>query len=519
MSRQSAGLCAVLLLAVVPAMAAGGEKGDWEIGGFFGYAFMDQYETGDRGAFRDLLVSDDDLNPDDDSLFGLRVGYYFSPQISLEASFQTLSAAAAFDVCTGEPCPGAATAEISARADLDLDSFRVNVLYHWREARKFRPFLTAGVGLESSELLVDEGAVLDDSDISINAGLGIRWFITDYLSLRLDERYVLTDVGGAVDDDVFTLETSIGLSWTFGGTSPVDTDGDYINDRKDNCPMTPQGALVDLTGCPLDGDGDGVPDGIDRCADSPSGVPVNSTGCPRDEDKDGVDDEKDACPGTPRGAAVGVTGCPRDSDGDGLLDGLDACPATPLGAIVDTTGCPKDGDGDGVFNGLDRCPRTRRGEPVDVAGCPLDEDLDGVPNGADACPDTPRGVQVYRDGCPLPLPVAEEPVVLEGVAFELDSAELTPESYPVLERTAAQLAQWAGGRIEIAGHTDSSGDADHNQELSRQRAEAIRDYLRSRGVNDDILVVRGFGGSQPIADNSTPEGRAQNRRVTLRHIE
>ena len=69
------------------------------------------------------------------------------------------------------------------------------------------------------------------------------------------------------------------MSWTFGGASPVDTDGDYINDRKDKCPLTPQGAIVDLTGCPLDGDGDGVPDGIDRCNDSPPGVPVNSTGC------------------------------------------------------------------------------------------------------------------------------------------------------------------------------------------------------------------------------------------------
>jgi outer membrane protein OmpA-like peptidoglycan-associated protein len=202
-----------------------------------------------------------------------------------------------------------------------------------------------------------------------------------------------------------------------------------------------------------------------------------------------------------------------------LLDGLDACPATPLGAIVDATGCPKDGDGDGVFNGLDRCPRTRRGEPVDAVGCPLDGDLDGVHDGVDACPDTPRGVQVDRIGCPLPLPVPEEPLVLEGVAFEVNSAELTAESYPILERTAAQLAEWADGRIEVAGHTDSSGNADHNQELSRQRAETVRDYLRSRGINDDILVVRGFGGSRPIADNSTPEGRAQNRRVTLRPIE
>lgn len=518
MIRGLVTLCVVVVLAVVPATAAGGERGDWELGGFFGYAFMDDYEAGDRGAFRDLLISDDDLNPDDDTFFGLRVGYYFSPQVSLEVSFQTLSAEAEFDRCAGTPCPDTQTAEATARADLNVDSLRVNVLYHWREARKFRPFMTAGLGLESSELK-GGGAVLDDTDLSVNAGLGIRWFLTDYLSVRWDERYVLTDAGGAVNDNVFTLETSIGLSWTFGGASPVDTDGDYVSDRKDKCPLTPKGALVDPTGCALDGDGDGVPDGIDQCNDSPAGARVNFRGCPRDDDHDGVYDEEDACPGTPRGAQVGITGCPRDSDGDGLLDGLDACPGTPLGAIVDATGCPKDGDGDGVFNGLDRCPRTRRGEPVDTAGCPWDDDADGVPNGADGCPETPRGTQVDRIGCPVFLRVDEEPLVLEGVTFEVNSAELTPGSYPVLERTAAQLVDWSQGRIEVAGHTDSSGDADHNRELSRQRAETVRDYLRSRGINDDILVVRGFGSSRPLADNFSADGRAQNRRVTLRRIE
>jgi outer membrane protein OmpA-like peptidoglycan-associated protein/opacity protein-like surface antigen len=518
MTRRFAWLYAVLLLAVVPAMAAGGEKGDWEIGGFFGYAFLDNYEAGNRGDFRDDLISDDDLNPDDDFFFGLRVGYFFSPQISLEASFQTLSAETEFDVCTQSPCPDANTAETTTSPDLDVDSFRMNVFYHWREGTKLRPFITGGVGLEFTEL--DHSSdVLDSTDISLNAGAGIRWYITDYLSLRLDERYVLTEVGGAVDDQAFTLESSIGLSWTFGGASPVDTDGDTINDRKDQCPMTPQGAIVDLTGCPEDGDGDGVPDGIDRCNDSPPGSSVNSAGCPRDDDRDGVDNDDDACPNTPRGAQVSATGCPRDSDGDGLLDGLDACPGTPLGAMVDAKGCPKDDDGDGVFNGLDRCPRTRRGEVVGATGCPLDDDRDGVNNVSDSCPDTPLGVQVDRLGCPVLLPVDEEPLVLEGVTFELNSAELTAASYPILERTASQLAQWADGRIEVAGHTDSSGEADHNQELSRLRAETVRDYLRSRGINDDILVVRGFGESRPIADNSTPEGRAQNRRVTLRRIE
>jgi outer membrane protein OmpA-like peptidoglycan-associated protein/opacity protein-like surface antigen len=519
MSRRLVGLCAVLWLAVVPALAAGGVKGDWEIGGYFGYAFLDQYEAATRGDFRDELISDDDLNPDEDYLLGLRVGYFFTARVSLEASFQMLSSQAEFDRCLASPCPDLDTGEANTNADLDVNSLRVNVFYHWREGRSIRPFMTAGLGVEMSELDFGGGDVLDDTDLSVNAGIGVRWFLNDYLSLRLEERYVMTDVGGAVEDEQFTLQTSFGLSWTFGGESPADTDGDQVNDRKDKCPMTPQGAIVDLTGCPQDTDGDGVPDGIDLCNDTPVGSQVTSRGCPRDDDADGVNNDKDACPGTPRGADVGATGCSRDSDGDGHLDGLDQCPQTPLGAVVDDKGCPRDDDRDGVFNGLDRCPRTLVGVPVDARGCPEDDDGDGVFNNTDSCPDTPRGVQVDRDGCQLQIPVDEQPVVLEGVLFELNSAEISAASYTVLERVATQLASWTGGRIEVAGHTDAAGEAEYNQELSRRRAEAVRDYLRSRGVNDDLLVVRGFGETKPIADNSSPDGRAQNRRVTLRQLD
>jgi outer membrane protein OmpA-like peptidoglycan-associated protein len=495
------------------ALGAGGVKGDWEVGFFAGYSILDNYEAGDSDDFRPLLISDDDLNPDDDVFFGLRVGYWFNNRLSLEGSYQMLSTEAEFDRCTAAPCPG--TAEQLETHDADLDSFRVNVLYHWREAAKWRPFATLGLGLETTDIK----SVMDEDDLGLNAGFGIRWLMSNRLSLRMETRYVLADVGGPVDETQYNLEAGVGLSFSFGGSSPVDSDGDGVTDRKDDCPLTPRGAFVDEKGCPEDADGDGVADGLDRCPDTPAGTRVDGSGCATDTDGDGVLDPDDECPDTPRGAEVGATGCPRDSDGDGILDGLDACPNTPLGARVDERGCPKDDDRDGVYNGLDRCPNSPGSVVVDARGCMMDEDRDGIHDGLDQCPGTPRETQVDRNGCPLAPVVTEEPLVLEGVNFEPDSAELTRESYPILDRVAASLQGRRGMRIEIAGHTDSQGSEDHNQDLSRRRAESVRDFLRSRGVDDSILVARGYGESQPIADNGTAEGRAQNRRVTLKKLD
>ena len=83
-------------------------------------------------------------------------------------------------------------------------------------------------------------------------------------------------------------------------------------------------------------------------------------------------------------------------------------------------------------------------------------------------------------------------------------------------QTADTLNANPGVAVEIAGHTDSDGDAEYNQDLSDRRANAVRDYLISRGVSGSRLSAAGYGESQPVADNATVEGKAQNRRVELR---
>jgi outer membrane protein OmpA-like peptidoglycan-associated protein len=243
----------------------------------------------------------------------------------------------------------------------------------------------------------------------------------------------------------------------------------------------------------------------------------------KDSDGDGVTDDRDRCPNTPAGAVVDAVGCPKDSDGDGVYDGLDVCPDTPRGARVDSRGCPDDSDHDGVLDGLDQCPDTPRGARVDPKGCPIDSDHDGVYDGLDDCPDTPRGRKVDDRGCPeqekaAPLFENKKKLVLEGVNFETNSARLTSGSLAILDRVAASLVDSPEVKVEIGGHTDSSGSDSHNKALSSARAESVRDYLVSKGVAASRLVAKGYGESAPIADNSTAAGRAKNRRVELTRI-
>lgn len=101
------------------------------------------------------------------------------------------------------------------------------------------------------------------------------------------------------------------------------------------------------------------------------------------------------------------------------------------------------------------------------------------------------------------------------MSFEYNSASLTAASKPVLDKVAEGLREHPRLRIEVQGHTDSTGSADYNLTLSQRRALSVRDYLVSQQVPADELIAKGYGKTQPIASNSTPDGRARNRRVVL----
>ncbi|MNF32067.1 Outer membrane porin F precursor [compost metagenome] len=154
-----------------------------------------------------------------------------------------------------------------------------------------------------------------------------------------------------------------------------------------------------------------------------------------------------------------------------------------------------------------------------------DEDGDGVPDSRDKCPGTPPGVQVDANGCPPAAPVMEEAVVVKeevivirDVLFEFDSARLTASDKTRLDKIATRLKQEApSARLAVSGHTDSVGSDDYNQKLSQKRAQSVTDYLIESGVpRSSFVSVTGMGESQPVADNSTEEGRAANRRVEIK---
>ncbi|MBF0164152.1 MAG: OmpA family protein [Magnetococcales bacterium] len=198
----------------------------------------------------------------------------------------------------------------------------------------------------------------------------------------------------------------------------------------------------------------------------------------------------------------------NDADGDGVKDGKDRCPATPRGVPVDREGCPLDSDGDGVTDDLDRCPETPKRVEVDEKGCPLDRDADGVPDDRDQCPDTPAGAKVNEAGC----------WVLENLRFATNRHTIAATDFPLLDGVSRVMKENPTLRVEIQGHTDRIGSASSNERLSKQRAEAVRDYLVGHGIQSERLQVIGLGFEQPVASNDTVEGRAKNRRVVLRPV-
>ncbi|OQP58052.1 hypothetical protein A3860_06895 [Niastella vici] len=192
---------------------------------------------------------------------------------------------------------------------------------------------------------------------------------------------------------------------------------------------------------------------------------------------------------------------------------------------------PTDIDRDGIVDGEDDCPNDPG--PRTFCGCP-DTDGDGIPDNKDKCPKEP-GIIEYI-GCPAPTVKMPAPVIkidtltktstidsittamnklAEQIYFETDKATLTPASTHSLITIVALLKIQPFSLLQIEGHTDNTGTIERNVQLSEERANSVLEYLVSAGIDRKKLTIKGFGATMPVADNTTPEGRAKNRRTVF----
>jgi len=231
---------------------------------------------------------------------------------------------------------------------------------------------------------------------------------------------------------------------------------------------------------------------------------------PKDRDGDGVVDSLDACPDV--AGLAKFNGCP-DTDNDGIADKDDKCPT--VAGLARYQGCPiPDRDKDGINDEEDKCP-----DLAGVAryqGCPIpDRDKDGVNDEEDKCPDLPG--DAANSGCPVIKEEVAKKIAYaaKNIFFSTGKYVLLAKSNKPLNEVVAILNENKDLKLDIDGYTDNKGKADKNLLLSQQRADAVKKYMVSKGVDASRLVAAGHGQDSPTADNKTAAGRAKNRRVEL----
>nr|WP_294859270.1 OmpA family protein [uncultured Fluviicola sp.] len=213
----------------------------------------------------------------------------------------------------------------------------------------------------------------------------------------------------------------------------------------------------------------------------------------------------------------------EEMHGDGDLDGvpnyLDKELATLAGSKVDAFGVtiPErlDSDKDGVFDDMDKCPREFG--VLAYNGCPIpDTDGDGILDDRDECPKI-KGV-AENNGCPK-IEKEEQEIIntaFNNLEFMTGKAIILKSSYKSLNDLAALLQKKQEWGLLISGHTDNVGDDAKNMVLSKERAEAVKDYLTIKGIAANRLEVLYYGETKPIALNDMEEGRQKNRRVEMK---
>lgn len=207
----------------------------------------------------------------------------------------------------------------------------------------------------------------------------------------------------------------------------------------------------------------------------------------------------------------------KDDDKDGIANYLDEEKDTPEGTPVDSKGRKVesklgDMDADGVKDEEDFCPTIAGSKSAQ--GCP-DADADGVADFIDACPNE-KGTK-ENNGCAKKVnemgDASKLPAEVRALQFDLGKATIKNKYKKSLDILVKTMKNNPNFNLVISGHADPTGAEALNNQLSQERADAVKNYLVSKGIDASRLTTQGFGSSKPVASNDTEAGRAQNRRV------
>jgi outer membrane protein OmpA-like peptidoglycan-associated protein len=385
--------------------------------------------------------------------------------------------------------------------------------YHFTAGKTVAPFVYAGLGSFWYERKVEGDKPWTEDktyqSIHIPVGVGVEVALTKQLAISAD--LGLRVLGKSTDNYVNGVKNwlgtdyyqtgRVGVSFSFGSSPDDDNDGDLLTNGYE--------ARIGTDPNKADSDGDGL-------TDFEEVTKYNTKPLKADSDDDGLPDGDEVM-------KYHTDPLKTDTDGDGLTDGAEVSQyqTNPLKADTDGEGLS---DGDEVLKYLTNPIKTDTDgdglsdfdEVTKYHTDPLKLDTDGgsvsdgqeIKNGTnplDPTDDVPKPkVQTIEVG---------KAMVLEGIVFKSGKATIEPESEPTLMEAFGTLKENAGIAVEIRGYTDNLGKVAANKKLSLRRAEAVRSWLVSKGIDAARIAVHGYGPDNPISNNSTPEGRAKNRRI------
>jgi outer membrane protein OmpA-like peptidoglycan-associated protein len=429
------------------------------------------------------------------------------------------------------------------QADLYLAEYKV--LYKPYVFGKWEPYVGGGIGIANyySHWRFRSNNYPKDGYVGyIPVALGVEYAITDKLQADVNASYsysfsdaIVTNKqtgkkGPGLNDAWFGIFA--GISYTiFGsdddadrdgllkseekqlGTNPdkVDTDGDGLNDGDEVNKYHTNPLKVDS-------DGDGLSDKDE--------VVINKTNPNKaDSDGDGLSDGDEV-------SKYKTDPLKTDSDGDGLSDGdeVSKYKTDPLKVDTDADGLndsdevlkyktdplKADNDGDGLIDGDEVLKYKTDPMKVDTDGDGISDanEVKNRTNPLDA--NDPKKPEPKKPEAPEPVALKAEvgkAIILEGVVFKSGSAVIEAASNAILGSAKKTFEENPEIEVQIQGFTDNVGNVKTNEKLSQKRADAVKAWLVKNGIDAKRITAKGFGDKNPIGDNSTPEGRAKNRRI------